>query len=100
MIILAIPPRKQTTTFNRKPLNTKQNHESQAGKPCPGLGYAHRCDGVKPVNRITTPCDNCNDNTDVNNNNKNSYVIIIITICIVAEKHKNICTIYTELHFI
>jgi hypothetical protein len=40
-------------TSHLKPLNTKMSTTYDAGNPGPGLGQAHKCGGIKPVNGIS-----------------------------------------------
>jgi hypothetical protein len=49
--------------------NNSTLKDHNVGNACPGLGQAHTCGGVKPVNGITSfPSDNVisNDMTDIN----------------------------------
>ena len=43
----------QTMTSHLKSLNTKMSTTYDAGNPGPGLGQAHKCGGIKPVNGIS-----------------------------------------------
>jgi len=55
-MIVTIPPisTKRTTTFYLNLLNTKNNTTFNFNNPCPDLGQAQKCGGVKPVNWIPT----------------------------------------------
>jgi hypothetical protein len=49
---------KSTTTSHFNSLDTKTPKTYGIGNPDPGLGQAHKCGSIKPVNESPIPSDN------------------------------------------
>jgi hypothetical protein len=52
--IAAMSTKRTTTLPHFKQLNTKKTTACVVGKPSSGLGWAQKCDGVKPADGIST----------------------------------------------